>query len=117
MSSCVLDVSVILLILNGARSLLFPHMKTSARKAQRAVMSFSALPLFGSTREMHLSPQYFHPHAFLSPLCLLVYTEHNNAIMKGTGGGLLLLLCGICVKLQLSPGQLRLCIIKLCMFV
>lgn len=41
-------------------------------------------------------------HMPLSPLCLLVYTEHNNATMKGSG---------ICLMLQLSLGQLQLCII------
>lgn len=50
-------------------------------------------------------------HMHLPPLWLLVYTEYNNAMMKDffLGGG------GIILKLQLSPGQLQVCFIKLCM--
>lgn len=104
-----------LLIPNSACSPLFCCVNTSALKAQRAAMSFSALPLLAPPDKCTC---LFDTsiHMALSPLWLLVYTEHNNAIMKGRRG-VLLLLHGICLKLELSPGQLQLCIMKLCVFV
>lgn len=49
-------------------------------------MSFSALPLLAPPDKCTC---LFDTsiHMALSPLWLLVYTEHNNAIMKGRRGG------------------------------
>lgn len=72
-----------LLILNSACSLLFCCVNTSALKAQRAAMSFSALPLLAppDKRTCLFDTSIRMPHSLSS--LVLVYTEHNNAIMNG----------------------------------
>lgn len=67
------------------------HLSTSTKSNH---VIFLALLLFGSTRQNALVSLLPPPACLCVHLCLHVYTQHNNAIMKGGG---------ICLMLQAQP--------------